>query len=231
LIQAGSRSLLDAETRYAVVELEATAVAWAIKACRHYLVGCPSFVVKTDHRPLVGLFAKDMVAIDNPRLVRIRESVLGYVFTVEHVPGKTNAAADALSRYPLQAPPSINNIEALEDDEDIDIEPGIADLVASTTRDEELQLLKRCIKGEDVPPRWSSPRLACQISPLVRPNQRAQDRVAASGLPPHHHAQGIKIFHPQGDSPSAPWSAEKSQPSKTSLRLAWHAHRHRANRL
>jgi hypothetical protein len=119
LIQAGSRSLLDAETRYAVVELEATAVAWAIKACRHYLVGCPSFVVKTDHRPLVGLFTKDMVAIDNPRLVRIRESVLGYVFTVEHVPGKTNAAADALSRYPLHlAPPSINNIEALEDDEE-----------------------------------------------------------------------------------------------------------------
>jgi hypothetical protein len=59
LIQAGSRSLLDAESRYAVVELEATAVAWAIKACRHYLVGCPSFVVKTDHRPaLVGLFTK-----------------------------------------------------------------------------------------------------------------------------------------------------------------------------
>jgi transposase InsO family protein len=150
LIQAGSRSLLDAESRYAVVELEATAVAWAIKACRHYLVGCPSFVVKTDHRPLVGLFTKDMVAIDNPRLVRIRESVLGYVFTVEHVPGKTNAAADALSRYPLQAPPSINNIEALEDDEEINVEPGIADLVASTTRDEELQLLKKCIKGEDV---------------------------------------------------------------------------------
>jgi hypothetical protein len=61
------------------------------------------FVVKTDHRPLVGLFTKDMVAIDNPRLVRIRESVLGYVLTVEHVPGKNNAAADALSRYPSGA--------------------------------------------------------------------------------------------------------------------------------
>jgi hypothetical protein len=58
LIQAGSCSLLDAETRYAVVELEATAVAWAIKACRHYLLGCPNFVVKTDHRPLVGLLSK-----------------------------------------------------------------------------------------------------------------------------------------------------------------------------
>jgi hypothetical protein len=70
LIQAGSCSLLNAETRYAVVELEATAVAWAIKACCHYLLGCPSFIVKTDHQPLVGLFSKDMVAIDNPHLVQ-----------------------------------------------------------------------------------------------------------------------------------------------------------------
>jgi hypothetical protein len=38
LIQAGSRSLLNAETRYAVVKVEATVVAWAIKACHHYLL-------------------------------------------------------------------------------------------------------------------------------------------------------------------------------------------------
>jgi hypothetical protein len=44
-------------------------VAWAIKACCHYLLGCPNFVVKTDHWPLVGLYIKDMVAIDNPHLV------------------------------------------------------------------------------------------------------------------------------------------------------------------
>jgi hypothetical protein len=169
LIQAGSRSLLDAETRYAVVKLEATAVAWAIKACRHYLLGCPNFVVKTDHRPLVGLFVKDMVAIDNPRLVQIRESVLGFVFTVEHVPGKNNAAADALSRYPLQAPPDaiqhcVNiNIQALEDDKELS-QPGIADLVASTTRDVELQVAQEVHQGRCAP--RNGQRLACQISSL-----------------------------------------------------------------
>jgi transposase InsO family protein len=182
LIQAGSRSLLDAETRYAVVELEATAVAWAIKACRHYLIGCPSFVVKTDHRPLVGLFVKDMVAIDNPRLVRIRESVLGYVFTVEHVPGIKNAAADALSRYPLRTPSDatehhcVSTIQESEDDEEL-VEPGIADLVASTTRDEELQLLKRCIRGEDVPH-------AIQVKDLLARYRPWSDRISVhkSGL-------------------------------------------------
>jgi hypothetical protein len=50
LIQAGSRSLIDAETRHAVVDLEATAVAWAIKACRHYLLRCPTLL----SRPTIG---------------------------------------------------------------------------------------------------------------------------------------------------------------------------------
>jgi hypothetical protein len=49
LIQASSHSLLDAETCHAVVKLEATEVACVIKACCHYLLGCPNFVVKTNH--------------------------------------------------------------------------------------------------------------------------------------------------------------------------------------
>jgi len=146
LIQAGSRSLIDAETRYAVVELEATAVAWSIKACRHYLLGCPHFIVKTDHRPLVGLFAKDLSTIDNSRLQRIRESVLGYVFTVEHVPGKTNAAADALSRFPIQVASMLTPSKDTLEDEELD-DPALADLVKATATDAELQELKRYIRG------------------------------------------------------------------------------------
>jgi hypothetical protein len=78
LIQAGSRSLSNAEIRYAVIELEATAVAWAVKQCCHYLLGCPSFLMQTDHLPLVGIFKKELASIDNVRLSRIRESLLGY---------------------------------------------------------------------------------------------------------------------------------------------------------
>jgi hypothetical protein len=89
LIQAGSHSLLGAETRYAVVELEAMAVAWAIKACCHYLLGCPNFVVKTNHWPLVGLFAKDMVAIDNPRLVGYRNLCLALCLRLSTSPART----------------------------------------------------------------------------------------------------------------------------------------------
>jgi hypothetical protein len=52
--------------------------------------------------------------------------VLGFVFTVEHIPGKNNAAADAMSRYPLQVPADALqdhciqfNIPALEDNKEL----------------------------------------------------------------------------------------------------------------
>ena len=51
ILQCGSRFLSDAETRYAVIELECLAVTWAVRKCSLYLSGC-SFEVVTDHRPL-----------------------------------------------------------------------------------------------------------------------------------------------------------------------------------
>ena len=51
LIQAGSRFFSDAETRYAVIELEMLVVSWAILKCRLFLTGLQHFVVVTDHNP------------------------------------------------------------------------------------------------------------------------------------------------------------------------------------
>jgi len=101
LIQCGSRSLSPAEARYAVIELECCAVAWAIDACRHYLLGCPIFDVITDHRPLVGVFAKPLSALDNPRILRFREKLLDYSFNITWTQGKSHLIADALSRAPV----------------------------------------------------------------------------------------------------------------------------------
>ena len=55
LVQAGSRFLSDAESRYAVIELEMLAVSWAISKCRLFLAGLPQFIVITDHHPLVPI--------------------------------------------------------------------------------------------------------------------------------------------------------------------------------
>ena len=52
LIQAGSCFLSDAETRYAVIELEMLAVSWAIIKCQLFLAGLQHFNVITDHNLL-----------------------------------------------------------------------------------------------------------------------------------------------------------------------------------
>ena len=74
---------------------------WAITKCEFYLKGLPSFTVATDHKPLVGIFAKNLADLTNPRLRSLREKISGYTFQVEWVPGKTHHIADALSRAPL----------------------------------------------------------------------------------------------------------------------------------
>ena len=42
--------------------------------------------------------------LNNQRLIRIREKLLDFSFTVTWVPGKTHYIADALSRYPVFGP-------------------------------------------------------------------------------------------------------------------------------
>ena len=104
LITCGSRFLSPAENNYAVIELECMAIQWAIIKCRNYLLGV-NFIVKTDHKPLLGVInGKDLDAVNNARLQRILSKLLGFQFNVEYVPGKLNLIADALSRYPVFQP-------------------------------------------------------------------------------------------------------------------------------
>ena len=72
LIFAGSRFCIDAERRYVPIEGEAAAIAWALKKCRLFIMGCPNLIVVTDHEPLKGLFGdRDLSKIQNPRLFRL----------------------------------------------------------------------------------------------------------------------------------------------------------------
>jgi hypothetical protein len=54
-VTCGSRSLNPAKKSYALVELEALAVMYAVEKCRYYLLGMQKFTVWSDHRPLVGI--------------------------------------------------------------------------------------------------------------------------------------------------------------------------------
>lgn len=103
LIQCGSRSLLPAESRYATIELECLAVQWATQSCKHYTLG-KAFKIVTDHKPLLGIFAKPLSEVLNNRLLRFREKMVDYRFSIAWVPGKTHIIADTLSRSPAFQP-------------------------------------------------------------------------------------------------------------------------------
>ena len=78
VIACGSKSLTLTHQRYVTIELECLAVHFAVDKCSFYLKGAP-FNVMTDHKPLEGIFCKDMFDIGNPRLQRIREKLLDTV--------------------------------------------------------------------------------------------------------------------------------------------------------
>ena len=63
----------------------------------------PVFYIYTDHRPLQGVFQKDIFDLASPRLQRLQEKIAMYSFRVCWVSGKTHLIADALSRAPLFA--------------------------------------------------------------------------------------------------------------------------------
>ncbi|XP_059097164.1 uncharacterized protein LOC131891571 [Tigriopus californicus] len=105
LIQCGSQFLKDAESRYAILELEALAIDWAIKKCRIYLAGLENFVVVTDHKPLRNIFNDQMLnAIENPRILTYRSRLSFFKFSVEWKCGKEHYIPDALSRAPVGNP-------------------------------------------------------------------------------------------------------------------------------
>ncbi len=91
-----SRKLHAREARYSTVEKECLAVKWALDTFKYYLLG-REFTLETDHRPLQWM---DRMRDTNARITRWYLSIQPYKFTIQHVPGKTNATADFLSRLP-----------------------------------------------------------------------------------------------------------------------------------
>ena len=92
------------QQRYATIELECLAIKWAVNKCDFYLRGLPEFTVLTDHRPIVGIFRKQLHELENAQLMRMREQLTNFSFQVKWVKGKTYMIADALSRTPVFQP-------------------------------------------------------------------------------------------------------------------------------
>ena len=101
LIQAGSHFLSDPESRYAIIELELLAVAWAITKCDVFLTGLPHFTTVTDHHPLISILTNHRLdEIQNPRLQGLKIKIRWYTFTASWLKGTLNNSPDALPRNP-----------------------------------------------------------------------------------------------------------------------------------
>ena len=92
-----SRTLNQAEQNYSTIEKESTAILWACRHFRPYLLG-RNFTIVIDHKPLTWMFnVKD----PSSRLLRWRLLLEGFGYTVAYKTGERNVNADALSRNPV----------------------------------------------------------------------------------------------------------------------------------
>jgi hypothetical protein len=110
LVTCGSHSLNPAKKSYAVVKLETLAVKYAVEKCRYYMLGMQKFTVWSNHRPLVGIWRKQINKIGNARCQKWRENLSVYNFNVEWKEVKTHYVADSLSRAPYRDPPEVDSV-------------------------------------------------------------------------------------------------------------------------
>ena len=89
-----SRKLLPRESRYATIEKECLAIVWAVKHFEFFLYG-RCFDIHTDHKPLLFLLERKS---NSKRLLRWAMVLQQHRFRIVAVPGRSNAAADFMSR-------------------------------------------------------------------------------------------------------------------------------------
>ena len=94
-----SRLLRGPELLYTVTEKELLAIIFGLQKYRTILLG-HRLVIRTDHYALKFL---KQCRLLNDRLTRWSLLLNEFDYEVEHIPGKQNVVADALSRYPYES--------------------------------------------------------------------------------------------------------------------------------
>ena len=150
-----SRTTSPAEKRYPQIDLEATAVDFALRRFRNYLVGAPDIVnVITDHKPLGPIFNGNRTGSIRTERIKLRHQDIR--FKVSYQPGKKNQA-DFLSRHakPLEKLPleeqtetsDLNNLLYLLHTTPIMDHIGIARIAKHTSEDRILQDLRAHVEN------------------------------------------------------------------------------------
>ena len=106
-IAYSSRTLTQAEKGYAQIDREGLAILFGVSRFHKYLYG-REFVIRTDHKPLLGLLKEDRVIsqMASARIQRWALTLSNYQYRLEYKPGSANGNADGLSRLPLPTEPA-----------------------------------------------------------------------------------------------------------------------------
>ncbi|UYV71739.1 hypothetical protein LAZ67_9000200, partial [Cordylochernes scorpioides] len=101
-----SASFSDSQKKYSQIEKELLSVYYGCKKFEYLLSG-PTFVVQTDHQPLLPLVKKPLSDI-SPRLQRLVMKLIAFDFKMQYKPGKYLIVADTLSRdtHPMDELPT-----------------------------------------------------------------------------------------------------------------------------
>ncbi len=138
-----SRSLSDAERRYAQIEKEMLAIAFGLEKFHHYTFGRHVKVI-TDHKPLVSIVLKPLSKAPT-RLQSLLLRTQRYDCEVAYKPGTSIPVPDTLSRAPLEDKPttetvSVNNVSFIPIKD-----KRLEEIRNATSNDPDLSQLKNAI--------------------------------------------------------------------------------------
>jgi hypothetical protein len=144
-IAYASRSLTDAETRYAQIEKELLAIVFALDKFHQYTFGRHTNI-ESDHKPLEAILSKSLSAAPR-RLQGMMLRIQGYDITVTYKKGKEMYLADTLSRAYLNSSENtqgefehVNMVRFLSIGDE-----RLSKLKEETEKDDNLQKLKTVI--------------------------------------------------------------------------------------
>ena len=200
-----SKKLLDAETRYDIIDLEALAVVYGLKVSRPYILG-REVEITSDNAPLVWMLKS---ANPSSRVARWQVLLSEYNITnIKHLAGKDNVVADALSRnipvhdtldQLLEEIPSLNTIAQGKSDDTI-VDWNVSELGPEQDTVALYRELKKYLKGH----RASLPRfvgaplnqfqLEENILYLKTVNAYDKERYRVC-LPPTYYEKALMLAH------------------------------------
>lgn len=144
-----SRSLSDAETRYAQIEKEMLAIVFACDKYHDYIYG-QNVKIVTDHKPLLGIMNKDYNKIPSMKLRRMKLKLEKYKLNLSYLPGKYMYLADWLSRSFDKKSTSVEEIKGLgEMIHSINVSEDRKNLIQKETQNDKIlsNIIKYCNDG------------------------------------------------------------------------------------